>query len=95
MVKVAFAAQVREPDEQVKAFLTAEVTEQQITMVREVIGRMPDGAQMLQAEVDEAVVMRRELVEQALAGEAIKAPAKPMAEKASTDDLMAALEASL
>lgn len=95
MVKLAFAAQMREPDEMIKAPLLAVVEEKQIAMARQVIDAMPDGAQMLDAEVDEAVALRGELVEQALAGEGVTVPPKAVAEVVESDDLTAQLLASI
>ena len=94
LVEVAFAAAVREPDEQILAPQTAKVEAKQIQMARKLIKAMPSGATALENEVDEAVALRAELVEKAIAGEAIEAPV-PVATSTATDDLAAALEASL
>lgn len=95
MCELTFAAQVREPDAQVKQPVeTAEVTQQQIEMVRKVLEGSGDGLNALDTEADEAVALEAELVEQAIAGEAVTAPT-PIAKTAESDDLMAQLEASL
>jgi non-homologous end joining protein Ku len=94
MEEIEFANKVREPDAQVLAPLTAEVDEAQIEMARKVIDKMPDGNAAIESEVDEAVTMKRELIEKAVAGETIVAPAK-IAETVEADNLMANLEASL
>lgn len=95
MVKLCFAAQVRQPDEMVKAPLLAVVEEPQIEMARQVVDQMPDGGQMLDAEVDDAVALRAELVEQALAGDGVTVPPKAVAEVVENDDVTAALLASI
>jgi non-homologous end joining protein Ku len=94
MLRIAFAAQVREPDAQVLAPQTAEVDEAQIDKARQVIASLGDGSPVLDAEVDEAIALRAELVQKAIDGEAIVAP-KKVAETVENDDLMDALEASL
>lgn len=95
-IRVGFAAQQREPDEQILAPQTAEVDEAQIAKARQMIDQFPgNGANVLDTEVDEAVALRAELVQKAVDGEVVVAPPKPVAEKAESDDLMAALEASI
>ena len=94
LVEVAFAAKVREPDAQVLAPQTAEVTDEQIELARKAITKLADGAVALDTEVDEAVALRQELVEAAIAGEAVVAP-KKVAETTAEDDLTAALLASI
>lgn len=95
MLEMQFVANMREPDEQItQPVATATVSDKQIAMAREVIGKMADGGHALDAEVDEAVALANELVEKAIAGEAIPTPT-PVAQTAQGDDLMAALEASL
>jgi non-homologous end joining protein Ku len=93
-VTLAFADCIREPDEQVKIALTAKVEAKQVDMARQIIGALPDGVEALDTESDEAVPLRRELVEKAVAGESIEAPT-PVAQTTATEDLTAALEASL
>lgn len=93
-LSVEFAERMREPDPQVLAPQTAAVTEQQIEAVRKVLAGLPDGAEALDTKTDELPPLRQELIDQAVAGKAVKAPT-PIAETAETDNLMAALEASL
>lgn len=94
LAAIEFAAAVREPDEQVLSFQSASIEQGQVDSVRKLIAAMPDGHGVIAAEVDEAVALRAELVEKALAGESIEAPT-PVAKTTATDDLTAALEASL
>lgn len=95
MLAVEFAASLREPDEQVKAHLTAKVEAKQVKMVRDLLRGMDDGAALIDAEIDEAVPMRAELVEKAVAGESIDAPT-PVAHSVSAEqDLATLLEKSL
>lgn len=95
LLEVQFAAKLREPDEQVLAPQTAEVTDTQVEMARTAIANMPDGELALDNEVDEALALRQELVERAIDGEVIEAPARTVAEATEDDDLTAALEASI
>lgn len=95
MLELSFAAKMREPDEQVLIPQTVEVAAEQIEMARTVIGKMPEGAVAIETETDEALALRQELVDAAIAGEAVSAPAK-IADKATEDDaLAAALAASI
>lgn len=95
LVDLRFGACAREPDAQILAPQQAEVEEKQVDMARKVIGALPDGHDALDIEVDEALPLRAELIAKAAAGQAIEAPAKPVAEVAQADDLTAALEASI
>lgn len=94
MVEVCFAAKMREPDAQILAPQQAEVDDAQIEMARKAIAKLADGAGALDAEVDDALALRQDLIERAIAGEAIVAP-KPVAAKVEDDDLNAALAASI
>jgi non-homologous end joining protein Ku len=94
MVEVLVAALVREPDEQIKAFETATVQAKMLTQAKQIIGKLPDGAEVLDTEEDDAVPLRKALVEQAIAGEGIEAPV-PVATTNQAEDLSALLEASL
>lgn len=95
LLEVQFAAKMREPDAQVLAPQTAEVSDEQVEMARTAINALPDGDLPLDNEVDEAVALRQDLIERAIAGEAIEAPAKTVAEATADDDLTAVLEASI
>lgn len=94
MVQMVFAAQIREPDEQVLAPQTAEITQAQLDMASQVIDNLPDGDGFLATAEDVNVPRKRELMEKALEGETITAPT-PIAATVEADDLMGALEASL
>jgi DNA end-binding protein Ku len=94
MEELRFANQLRAPDEQVLAPLTAKVEQKQIDTARLVINKLGDGATALDSETDEAIALKEALIEQALAGETLTAPT-PVAETAATDDLEALLAASL
>lgn len=94
MCEVKFAAQMREPDEQVLQPLTADVDQKQVEMARKVIEAMGDGMAVLDSEIDEANALKAGLIEQALAGEAFTVPT-PIAATVEQDDLEAALMASL
>ena len=93
LVEVQFAAKMREADAQILAPQTAEVEAAQVKMARDVIGKMPEGTVALDSEVDEALALRQDLIEAAVAGKAI--PATPKAATSGEDDLTAALTASL
>jgi non-homologous end joining protein Ku len=94
MVQLRYANSLKAPDEQVLAPQLAQVEEKQIDMARKVIANLPDGAAALENEQDEALPLRAELIEQALAGIEVTAPT-PVAETAAATDLTAMLEASL
>lgn len=90
---VEFAENLRAPDEQVKAGAQAEVADEMVKKIGAVLdGLDSDGG--FDVPVDEGLLKRKELVEQALAGEAIEVPETAGAAPAA-DDLSAALEASL
>jgi non-homologous end joining protein Ku len=92
--ELRFASTLREPDEQVKAPMLAQVEEAQIEKARSVIAGLGDGAVAIDNEVDDAVALKADLIEQALAGETLSVPT-PIAQTAASDDLSAMLEASL
>ena len=90
-----FANAMREPDEQVLAPNLATVDEKQLQVARQVIDTVvPAGHIALATEYDEAVQKKLDLIEQAVAGEALDLPT-PVAETSKSEDLMSALEASL
>lgn len=95
LLEVQFAAKMREPDAQVLAPQTAEVSDKEVEMARKAIAKLPDGELPLDNEVDEAIALRQDLIEKAIAGEAIEVPDKTVAEATEDDNLMAALEASV
>lgn len=91
---LTFAANLREPDGAILAPQQAEVSDEQVDMARVLLDAMPAGHEALEAETDEALALKRELVDRALAGEAIKAPA--IKTKAQAEgDLTALLAASI
>lgn len=96
LLEVEFAAKMREPDDLILAPQTAEITDEQVAMAVKMIGTLPDGDLAIENEVDEAISLRQELIEKAVAGEAVAPPEKGAATADSSDDaLMAALEASI
>lgn len=92
--ELRFADQVREPDEQILAPQQAIVDAAQVEMARTVIDGLGDGNLAIQGETDDAIVLKRTLIEQAVAGEALDVPAT-IGDAAPTDDISALLEASL
>lgn len=96
LLEIEFAAKMREADDQVLAPQTAEITDEQVAMAVKMIGTLPDGELAIENEVDEALALRQDLIEKAVAGEAIDVPESVKSATESTDDaLMAALEASI
>jgi non-homologous end joining protein Ku len=93
-VALHFAGELRQPDEAVLAPQQAEVAQKQIDVVRQVIDALPDGSEFLATTIDENVPVKRDLIEKALDGVKITAPT-PVAATVETDNLEAALEASL
>lgn len=93
-LSVVFSAIVRQPDEAVKAFATAKVTEKMVDQAKALIAGMVDGTSALDNEQDDAVEQRVKLIEQAAAGVAITAPEQPVVTN-TTEDLASILEASL
>jgi non-homologous end joining protein Ku len=94
MVELLFAAQVKAADDAVTAHMLASVDEAMVAKARAVVEGLADGSEALAAEVDEAVAMKQELVDQAVAGMTIEAP-KKAAPKAVESDLEAMLAASI
>jgi non-homologous end joining protein Ku len=94
LLEMFFADALRAPDQAVLAPTVAEVSDDMIEKVRSVVAGLGDGGAALEAEVDEAVALRRELVEKALEGEEIVAP-KSKAETSGESALEAQLLASL
>lgn len=94
LCEVLFAAQVREADEQVRQPTTVGIEAKQVQMARKVIAGMNDGELTLANELDEADLRKRELIEAAIAGEALPLPT-PVANTVETDDIEAMLEKSL
>lgn len=92
---LAFEGDMRKPDENVEAHLSASYTEQEMTMAKQLIGALADNSQdSLTMEVDDAVPLRHKLVDDALNGRAIDMPtATPT--QATTGLLADALAASL
>ena len=96
LVTLTFAADVREPDEQVKSHLAAEVDQGMVDKACEVIDALDDdGRGDFSDPVDEAIEKREALVEAALAGEAIDVPTPELTPSTDADDLLAALDASI
>lgn len=95
LVHVAYAEKIKDPDALILAPQQAEVNDGMIDKARTMIEQMDGGEQFLDTAEDRILAQRRELVEKALDGEQIAAPPKTVGEAAESDDLMAALEASL
>jgi non-homologous end joining protein Ku len=94
LVEVRFAAQLRQPDEQVLAPQLATVEQAQIDKALQVIENLGDGLVALNEEADAAVSMRQGLIEQALNGDELSIPV-PVASTIEADSLEDLLEASL
>lgn len=92
LATLRYGAEMRQPDEVVLAPELVEVDQKQVALAREVVeGKKGDGG--FDAPVDEVLAQRRDLIEAALAGEAIEAPAKPT--PADVEDLDAILQESV
>jgi non-homologous end joining protein Ku len=87
-----YANEVRKPDQQLLAPQQALISAKQLALAREVVGRLPDGTQALESELDEVLALRSKLIEQALSGEAIEVPTST---GAVLENLEAVLAASL
>lgn len=92
-----FSSDTREPDENVKMHLEATYSEAEMNMAVQLLTALKgNGFNTLHTATDEAVTLRKELVEKALAGEKIEKPKDaPQAEKnaALADALAASLAA--
>jgi non-homologous end joining protein Ku len=96
LVTLTFAADVREPDEQVLSPLSVEVEQPMVTKLRKVIDALDtDDAGDWTAPADEAIDKRKELVETALAGEGIEVEPKREADVVEADELDALLDKTL
>lgn len=96
LVTLTFAADVREPDEQILAPQQVEVEKAMVTKLRKVIDALDtDEAGDWSTPVDEAIDKRKELVEAALAGEGIEVEPKREAEVVEADELDALLDKTL
>lgn len=94
LVEFAFVPSATAPDEQVLAPQQAEVAAVQVEQARTLINAMANGREWCEQSDDDAIALKRDLIDRAVAGEAIAAPT-PVAETKATDDLTALLEASL
>lgn len=91
----AFAADIREPDEAVRAHVSGTYTDAEMKMARQLLGVLADtDANTLDMEVDEALPMRHKLVDDARQGKVI-APPEPEAAPAATVGLADALAQAL
>lgn len=92
---LAYAGDMRSPDENVTAHLDAAYTEQEMAAAKMLLSAMSDNdSDPLSTETDDAVSMRHDLVQKALAGEPLALPAAPSQPEANTA-LADALAASL
>ena len=95
LLTLTYAAAVRQPDEQVLSHLNAEVSKEMVDKARSVVEALDsDDAGDWDTPVDETIERRRELVEAALAGEGIEAPAAPVSVDVD-EEVESMLEASL
>jgi non-homologous end joining protein Ku len=93
---LTFAAEVREPDEAVLAHQVAQVEQPQVEKARKVVLTLMEvDAGDWDAPIDAAIDRKRELVEQAAAGEAIEVPVTATADAVQSDKVADVLEASL
>jgi non-homologous end joining protein Ku len=94
MAELRFADGLKQPDDEILAPQQAHVDPAQVEKVRQVIDGLGDGLLALEAERDEAIPLKAELVEKAIAGEALEVPAgiAPAEQLADLDKL---LEASI
>lgn len=96
LVTLTFAADVREPDEQILSPQKVEVEKPMVTKLRKVIDSLDtDDAGDWSAPVDEAIEQRKALVDAALAGEGIEVEPKAEAEVIEADELDALLDKTL
>lgn len=93
LIEVEFAANVREPDAQILAPQQAEVDADMLAKANEIVDALPDGQVALDTETDEAIALRIELRDKAIAGEAIAVPVSVDAPQGG--DLTAMLTASV
>jgi non-homologous end joining protein Ku len=95
MCEVKYAEQMREPDDQVKAPMLAQVTDAQVAKVRAVIDGLPDATDVLDNAVDSAAVAKAKLIEEAIAGATEFTIPTPVSTTVAQDDLEALLNKSL
>ena len=95
MNTLEFASSVRDTDEALLAPQASEVDQEQVDMARALIDQMPDGSDCIATEEDEAIALKQKLVDDAVAGKAIKVKPKSKAKASASKDLTALLEASL
>lgn len=93
MTVLAYAEEVREPDEALLAHKAAQVEQVQIDKARKLITGLIGKDES--EPVDEAIALKQELMEQAATGEAIEYTPIPESETVSSDNLEALLDASL
>lgn len=92
---LAFAGDVRSPDDTVRAHLAGTYSDQEQDMARQLLTALTkDKSTVLDMDVDEAVPMKHKLVDDALAGRGVEVPAQPAQPKANAA-LADALAASL
>lgn len=90
---LSYAEEVREPDEALLAHQVAQVEAEQVAKARKVLVALTE---LTPPEpVDDAIALKRELVEKAANGEAIEVAPTPKVEKVEADSLSALLDASL
>lgn len=93
MNTLAYAEEIREPDETLVAHLQAEVEQEQVAKARTLLVSLTELDPP--EPVDDAIALKQELMEKAATGEAIEFTPTPTAEKVDTDNISALLDASL
>jgi hypothetical protein len=95
MMVLPFVPAMREPDEHVTSpIANARVEQAQVDMARQVIEALPHAGEWVATADDDALALRRDLIERAVSGEGVNAPVAT-AQTVSTSGLMEALQASL
>lgn len=93
VTSLRFAAQWKQPDEEVLAPAKAEVNREELRLVRQLIGQSTVDASLLDDVADLSAERRAEFLEKVLSG---AVPAADLPQQADgVDELMAALEASI
>lgn len=91
---LTFHDDIRQADEAVEAHKSAKYFTKELDMARELLrGMVADGPTALESEVDEAISLKANLLQQALSGKPISAPVTPPAE--AIDSLSESLTAML
>ena len=95
MNTLTFADEQRAADAAILAPQSAEVADEQVGLARQLLSTMPEGAEALATDTDVAIAMKRDLIDKALAGETVSAPAQTAKKDTADNDLTALLAASV